>query len=285
MCRLFVFLSVLFILVGCAQDEVELPVEPIVESEPDALEDTESVAHEGDILGKDGAPMMLIPAGEFQMGDHFNEGWLDEDPVHTVYTDAFYMDKYEVTRFQYEKFMDATGAEAPNYWHELRFRSLGYPVIGVRWAEANIYAKWAGKRLPTEAEWEKAARGGLKGKRYPWGDELTHDDAHYEDHDWGEPRGAGSFAPNGYGLYDMAGNAWEWCSDWTDINYYHVSPLENPTGYDSGPYKVSRGGGWTTVPFDRTSGPTSLRVADRLLRDLGWNINSQGFRCVQDVTP
>jgi formylglycine-generating enzyme required for sulfatase activity len=165
----------------------------------------------------DGATMHLIPAGEFEMGDHFNEGADNELPVHTVYVDAFYMDVHEITDAMYRKFLDATGYRAPLFWDDADFNQPSQPVVGVSWSVAMDYAQWAGKRLPTEAEWEKAARGGLVGKRYPWGDTLTDDDANYfgtagRDR-WARSSPVGSFPPNGYGLHDMAGNIWEWCLD------------------------------------------------------------------------
>jgi len=198
----------------------------------------------------DGAPMVLIPAGEFQMGS--NDGGDSEKPVHTVYLDAFYMDVYEVTNARYKKFMDATGHKAPAYWSNSKFNSPDQPVVSVSWHDAKAYCDWAGKRLPTEAEWEKAARGGLVGRKYPWGDNLTHDDANYSGtggkDTWEKPAPVGSFAPNGYGLYDMAGNVWEWCADWYDIGYYAKSPRGNPTGPSSGTYRVLRGGSWYYGP-------------------------------------
>ena len=122
------------------------------------------------IIGQDGAPMALIPAGEFQMGDAFSEGNTNERPVHTVYLDAFYMDVHEVTVGQYRQFVQATGYRAPNWNSVASYAPTDeHPIIYVSWNDATAYCEWAGKRLPTEAEWEKAARGGLAGNRYPWG--------------------------------------------------------------------------------------------------------------------
>jgi iron(II)-dependent oxidoreductase len=231
------------------------------------------------IIGKDGAEMVLIPAGEFQMGDSL-DGMSNALPVHTVYLDAFYIDIYEVTNAQYKKFMDATGYKAPTYWNLLdywndpNYNAPNNPVVGVSWYDAKAYADWAGKRLPTEAEWEKAARGGLVGKRYPWGDVLTYDDANYNGiglkDRWTYTSPVGSFAPNGYGLYDMAGNVWEWCADWYDGSYYANSPKSNPKGPDSGSYKVLRGGSWNS--------DDNLRTAHRSPSDPTGDVR-HGFRC------
>ena len=225
--------------------------------------------------------MVLIPAGEFEMGDHFNEGNGDERPVHTVYLDAFYIDKYEVTNAQYKKFMDATGHVAPMYWSDSRFNAPGQPVVGVSWHDAVAYSEWLGKRLPTEAEWEKAARGGLMGKRYPWGDKAPDEGGIYranykpgndaaDDYVYTSP--VGSFPSNGYGLYDMAGNVWEWCQDWFG-DYYSTSPKENPPGPISGTFRVLRGGSWYHTP-------DTLRVAYRDLFNPSNASSDSGFRCV-----
>ena len=150
---------------------------PALEEEKTAVPPLSKEGKGGFKTGKDGAEMVLIPAGEFQMGSNY--GYNDEKPVHTVYLDAFYMDKYEVTNALYKKFMDATGHKAPAYWNDSSYNAPDQPVLGVSWNDAKAYAEWAGKRLPTEAEWEKAARGGLVGKKYPWGDSISHDDANY----------------------------------------------------------------------------------------------------------
>ena len=248
----------------------------------------------GTITGNDGAPMVLIPAGEFEMGDHFNEESSDEHPVHTIFVDAFYMDVYEVTNALYRKFLDATEHPSPSAtWNDGRFNQPDLPVVNVSWYDAGAYAQWAGKRLPTEAEWEYAARGGLVGKRYPWGDEITHDDANYwklGGRDvWSRTSPVGSFPPNGYGLYDMAGNVWEWCMDEWDAGFYSRSPRENPVAgglislvnnhfKNVATNRVVRGGSWSYHPF-------FLRVAYRFMFDPGFTDVNYGFRCTASITP
>ena len=228
------------------------------------------------ITGKDGASMALIPAGEFQMGDHSNESVPNERPVHTVYLDAFYIDVYEITSAQYKKFIDATGHRAPVYWNDSRYNAPQQPVVGINWHDAVAYAEWAGKRLSTEAEWEKAARGGLSGKLYLWGDEMSHDNANYfrtgGKDVWSEPSPVGSFSANGYGLYDMAGNVWEGCADWYGEDYYSGSPKSNPTGPSSGERRVGRGGSWS-------GGKSALRCADRNSFNPARTGSNLGFRC------
>ena len=266
--RILIIILILGIfMVGCGNDDSNIP--------------------DGDtITGDDGAPMVLIPAGEFQMGDAFNEGWDDELPVHTVYINAFYIDVYEVTTAQYQKFMDATGHEAPRYWDDPDFNVPDHPVVRVSWHDATAYAEWSGKRLPTEAEWEKAARGGMVGKRYPWGDEepdaggiyrANYDPGNYTEDGYRYTSPVGSFAPNGYGLYDMAGNVWEWCADWYDEDYYSISPERNPTGPSSGTYRVLRGGSWSFYP-------SRLRASSRVDLDPATVYYSVGFRCVSQYS-
>ncbi len=192
--------------------------------------------------GRFGTPMVLIPAGYFMMGSPNGQGGGDEHPRHKVWLDAFYMDKYPVTFDQYDKFCEATGRVKPddNGWGRGR-----RPVINVFWDDANAYCKWAGKRLPTEAEWEKAARGGTT-TQYFFGDDngplrnyaWYNEDSGHQTHPVGEKK------PNPYGLYDILGNAWEWCSDWYDENYYAKSPVRNPRGPASGQFHVLRGGSW-----------------------------------------
>jgi len=206
---------------------------------------------------KDNSEMALIPAGSFEMGDSKNEpeDWMKRSrPVHRVELDAFYMDVREVTVGQFREFVNQSGYSY-NRWNDVAKYSPGddYPMVYVSWNDATAYAKWAGKRLPTEAEWEYAARGGLVGKRYPGGDEITHDDANYSGtggkDKWSKCAPVGSFAANGYGLYDMAGNATEWCADWYDDNYYSVSSAKNPTGPDKGQLGRVIRGDWLMVAY------------------------------------
>ena len=227
-------------------------------------------------MGKDGAPMVLIPAGEFQMGSDMGED--DELPIHTVYIDAFYMDVFEVTNAQYGKFMKETGYKAPRYWEDQSLNKPDQPVVGVVWDDAIAYCKWAGKRLPTEAEWEKAARGGLVGKSYPWGDES--DIISMEESGGVTSAGTypvGSIKPNNYGLYDMDGNAWEWCLDWYNEEYYAKSVKNNPKGPESGKNRVLRGGSWSAGVY------YPLRVAYRYSLNPDQTSNLVGFRCIIPV--
>ena len=220
--------------------------------------------------------MFYIPAGEFTMGS--NNAYNDESPVHTVYLDAYYMDKYEVTNAQYEEFMKATERSAPEHWNDSQFNAPVQPVVGVTWKDAEAYCKWAGKRLPTEAEWEKAARG-TDGRKYPWGNERPTCEYAVTDlvgSGCGENRtwSVGS-KPKGvspYGVHDMAGNVWEWVNDWYDSEYYSKSPNRNPTGPNSGTDKGLRGGSWYTLPLFLRAALRSWSNPD--LRDV-----SIGFRC------
>ena len=251
--------------------------------------------------------MVLIPIGEFQMGSNDAEASNDEQPVHTVYLDAFYMDKYEVTNAEYAVFLNAKRkhTEGGIRWFDLddsdahiervedRYQAkAGYenhPVIEVSWYGAMAYAAWSGKRLPTEAEWEKAARGGLVGQKYSWGNSIDTSKANYlvavKD-----TMPVGSYAPNGYGLYDMTGNVWEWCLDAYDSHVYTNSPRRNPiVGAESisnlinnfttiKSSRVLRGGSWFySAPYLRVS------YRDRDTPRITYTLF--GFRCVKAVTP
>ena len=233
------------------------------------------------IIGQDGAEMILIPAGEFIMGSPEGEGDNNEQPQHTVFLDAFYIDKYEVTNAQYKQFMDATGHKAPEYWDDEKYNQPNQPVVGVTWHDAVAYAKWAGKRLPTEAEWEKAARG-VDGRKYPWGNEWNSSKCNSnvggDEYKYTAPVGSFPDGASPYGVMDMAGNVWEWCADWYDRNYYSRSPQQNPKGPDSGSRRVLRGGSWGyDTDYLRCASRSGSAPADRS--------RNGGFRCAQDVTP
>jgi formylglycine-generating enzyme len=232
--------------------------------------------------GKDGALMVMIPEGEFEMGS--NIGADDEKPIHKVLVKAFYIDAYEVTNAQYLKFVAEMNYKPLKHANDPKMNMPDQPVVNVTWYDAVEYCKWAGKRLPTEAEWEKASRGGLVGNIYPWGDTLFHDNANYygtggKDF-WDTSSKIGDFPPNGYGLYDTAGNAQEWCSDFYDANYYSVSPKDNPTGPKSGKDVIARGGSWgDEVANAKEAG---LRVSKRRFLDPYEADAYTGFRCVMD---
>ena len=265
-------------------------------------------AHTSTIIGKDGAEMVLIPAGDFQMGSNDSDAEDDEKPVHTVYVDAFYIDKYEVTNAQFKAFVDANPQwrknRMPQKYHNgdylLDWSGNSYPsgkgnhpVAWVSWYAAMAYAQWAGKRLPTEAEWEKAARGGLVGNKYPWGNAIINTRRANYTWDVGNTTPVGMYAPNGYGLYDMAGNVWEWCIDAYEKDFYARSPRRNPlagemplrevmTNHQNANVttsRVLRGGSWSSTSL-------GLRVADRKSNSPTLTSYIFGFRCARGtVTP
>jgi formylglycine-generating enzyme required for sulfatase activity len=234
---------------------------------------------------KDGSLLTLIPAGEFFMGSE--KGYPAERPIHRVSVDAFYLGVHPVTNEQYARFITETGHRAP-YLDDRRMQgenwnpeTHGYaperaqhPVVLVSWRDAQAYCEWAGGRLPTEAEWEKAARGGLEGKLYPWGDDIDSTLANYDNRDGATP--VCSYPANGYGLYDMAGNVWEWVADWYDPHYYAHSPLTNPHGPETGATKVLRGGAWLLFA-------EFCRVAYRFRNSPDFRFNLIGFRLARSL--
>ncbi|CAG0938649.1 Formylglycine-generating enzyme [Candidatus Brocadiaceae bacterium] len=200
----------------------------------------------------DGSEMVLVPAGEFIMGEERK----------VVYIEAFYIDKFPITNSQYKKFVEETGGREPLFWNNERFNKPSQPVVGVSWKEAVAYAKWAGKRLPREVEWEKAARG-IDGREYPWGNiqpDITM--AVYNlDPNTGAPAPVGDRKEGAspYGCFDMAGNVWEWCEDW----------------YEEGKFRVVRGGSWVNHHY-------ILRSAYRSCSFPEGKDNNVGFRCVKN---
>jgi formylglycine-generating enzyme required for sulfatase activity len=225
-----------------------------------------------------GDKMVLIPAGEFNMGKN-STAPTDWQPEHRVKVNSFYMDKCEVTNQEYHNFCMATKNPLPQFWSMKEFKSgldfPHYPVVGVSYSDAEKYAKWSGKRLPTEAEWEYAARGGLSDKNYPLGDQTDSTRINYGRKYKGILE-VGSFPPNGYGLYDITGNVWEWISDFYGSDYYASSPSENPKGPERGRFKVIRGGSWH-------SGAMCVQTFYRNGLSPSWVDFAVGFRCVKDV--
>lgn len=217
--------------------------------------------------------MVLIPAGEFWMGSPEARGRGDEHPHHQVWVESFYMDKNLVTFDLFDKFCEQTKRQKPD---DSGWGRGDRPVIGVSWNDADEYCKWAVKRLPTEAEWEWACRGGTHTEFFFGNDAMILGDyAWFDENSKRTTHPVGKKEPNPYGLYDILGNVWEWCADWYDVSYYAKSPPTNPTGPESGMMKVLRGGAWRYNAF-------SLRSASRLRSEPGSRIgNCFGFRCAK----
>ncbi len=243
------------------------------------------------IKGKDGVPMILIPAGPFLMGS--NDGWPNERPEHTVMLNAYSIDQFEVTAGRYQKFIESSKRNLPPMWDDEVAQALSdHPAVGMTWTDAAAYCKWTDRRLPTEAEWEKAARG-TDGRRYPWGHMQPFVDiANYNRGFWVSEaitlvpvnsglegmsvrHGLKEGGKSSYGLFHMAGNAAEWVADWYDREYYQKSFNKNPTGLAIGEKRVIRGGSWADLP-------TALRVTARFSADPDFEDRTIGFRCAMD---
>ena len=290
------------------EDDSELTSEELISAEPNAATDPDpalepEIIPEPEPIIPDG--MVLIPEGEFQMGSNDGDADNDEQPVHTVHLDAFYIDANEVTNRKFKDFVLAN----PAWQKELiddRFADANYlndwngnnyplgksdhPVRYVSWYAAMTYAVWVDKRLPTEAEWEKAARGGLKRKQYPWGNGINFNRANYGKN-IGETTPISEYPPNEYGVYDIAGNVWEWCLDGYEVDFYANSPRRNPTAGANNveeivndfenivDFRVLRGGGWNSEPeWLRTSNRHGTTPAYA-------GIGALGFRCAKSVSP
>jgi sulfatase modifying factor 1 len=220
--------------------------------------------------------LVLIPGGEFLMGSD-SQG--DHSPAHKVAVATFYIEKTEVTNAQYQRFCEETGHRLPEFWGMKGLRCgpdyPAHPVVGVSWSDAVEYGAWCGRRLPTEAEWEYAARGGRVGLNYPNGETLDPADGNYKDSAKGGPVAVGSYAANGFGLHDMQGNVVEWVWDFYAAEFYAVSPAKNPRGPEKGRFRVIRGGGWH-------SGAYCNRVYYRNALPANWVDFNVGFRCAKD---
>ncbi len=244
------------------------------------------------IKGKDGVPMILIPAGPFTMGS--NDGLPNERPERQVTLDAYYIDQYEVTLSVYQQFLQEAKYDAPPTWDDEAANTVGdRPAVGMNWHGAAAYCKWAGKRLPTEAEWEKAARG-PDGRRYPWGHMQPFVDiANYNRGIWVSEaitlvavtsgvegmsvrHGLKYGGRSPYGLAHMAGNAAEWVADWYDREYYQKGLATNPMGPGKGENKVIRGGSWADPP-------AYLRVTARFSAEPEFEDRTIGFRCAMSA--
>jgi sulfatase modifying factor 1 len=207
--------------------------------------------------------MMPIPEGWFRMG--CETGRDDEKPVHRVCVDAFELAACQVTNAEYGYFLSATNAAAPPCWADANFNDPKMPVVAVSWYEAVDYCGWlsqaTGKRyrLPTEAEWERAAHSGVEGWSYPWGDIPPEGLPDYSQRWKSGPEPVGLYAPNAYGLFNLGDNVHEWCADWYDANYYRHSPEKNPPGPTDGTRRASRGGSWRHhIKVSRTAARSSI---------------------------
>jgi serine/threonine protein kinase/formylglycine-generating enzyme required for sulfatase activity len=233
------------------------------------------------VSSKDNMTMSYVPSQSFLMGSQTFRGEADEHPLHNVFVDAFYIDQYEVTNAMYEKCVISGECEVPvpgqyddSYYGESKYDD--YPVVNVTWYQAQQYCQWAGKRLPTEAEWELAAKK-YDNYTFPWGNDIFHDSNKYVS-GHSELYPVGSY-PNGvspFGLYDMAGNAWEWVSDWYSSSYYSRSPYKNPQGPDKGTEKVRKSGGIMDDFF-------KMRSANKGRMEPLDSNDETGFRCVKDA--
>lgn len=248
------------------------------------------------IAEKDGMTLVFVPAGEFEMGSENGDD--DESPVHTVFLDEFWIDQTEVTNAMFALFMEDTNyttvaegvgksyiyqnADWELVWGadwqhpggpETDLDELDlHPVLHMSWLDASAYCAWTNRRLPTAAEWEKAARG-VDGRRYPWGQQINSDYLNY-DSNLSETMPVGSYPSSAspYDALDMAGNVWEWVADWYVSDYYQNSPLENPLGPESGQFRELRGGSWGNSAYN-------TRASDRNFNAPGFTFIVNGFRC------
>jgi sulfatase modifying factor 1 len=215
--------------------------------------------------------LVTIPAGWFLMGSE--NGQDNERPIHRVWIDAFRLAAHQVRNTEYALFLRHAGKLPPPFWRDSNFNHPQQPVVGVSWHDAVAYCAWLTAstsrpyRLPTEAEWERAARGGVEGALFPWGDVPPESLPNYASRWQTGPEPVGQSSPNAFGLFDICANVHEWCADWYDPNFYAVSPDRNPRGPQSGTRRASRGGSWrhhikVTRCAARSSIPPQFQYAD-----------------------
>ena len=226
--------------------------------------------------------MVTIPAGPFIRGTE--SGGFDERPQRTIYLDAFAIDRYEVTNYQYQQFVVATGHRKPGLPSRYaksgaKVRGINQPIVYVSWEDADGYCRWKDKRLPTEAEWEKAMRG-TDGRLWPWGDKEQPDGANWarvqDGHEASARIGTFQSDKSPYGVMDGAGNVMEWVADWYNETYYKSSPDQNPPSPEYGTYRVLRGGGYTTAGGD-------VRITSRSKMMQDFRDETIGFRCASSA--
>ncbi len=231
------------------------------------------------------APMVVIPEGGFAMGADGTAALEDERPQHTVWLDRFEMDRYEVTTGQYAEFLTILHHPPPWQWENVQLaQHRDRPVVGVSWFDADAYCRWRGKQLPTEAQWEKAARG-TDGRLFPWGNQAPAEGlanfalgARFDYSQALMPVQHYEAGVSPYGIYQMAGNVGEWVADWYGSNYYDTGPHRNPPGPAVGSFRVLRGGSWSDLP-------KYLLTYGRFKLPPGTRNSYTGFRCAKTAAP
>lgn len=284
---IFVFASFILMIVGLvyesyrAKKNRELAASIQTEAKPVAVAAARDFSMYRTLVGDDGREMVQVPEGPFTMGSR--EGDPDEAPEHQIYLKSYYIDVKEVTQADYERFVKMTKRGKifiPVFEDDIaKILKPELPAMGMSWADADAYCKWAGKRLPSEAEWEKAGRGEAK-RRYPWGDEFRTGYANVDGAEDGFPYLAppGSFEAgrSPYGVYDMTGNVAEWVADAYHEAYYHKTPYRDPKGPDEGEHKVIRGGSWRETEHN-------ARLTKRFQAKMWRTDSTIGIRCAKDA--
>lgn len=283
----FVFASFILTIVGLvweshkAKQAQELALSIKTESKPVAASARQDYSMYKTIVGDEGREMVQIPEGPFTMGSKDSDP--DEAPEHQVFLKAYYIDKKEVTQEEYERFWKMTKRRKPvvEVFEDDQTKILkpALPVMGITWNDADAYCKWAGKRLPTEAEWEKAGRG--EGKRkYAWGDDVglgrANIDGSEDGYQYLAPPGSFESGRSPYGVYDMVGNVAEWVADPYGEHYYQKSPYRDPKGPGEGEHKVIRGGSWRETA-------QNARLSKRFQAKYWRTDITIGFRCAKDL--